>query len=59
MGAMKYLFMQYQERPEVQAQLELDDLFAHHCEPDLPETRELMTEPLEGTVFDPEAFIPF
>ena len=59
MGAMKYLFMQYQERPDIQEQLDLEDLLGLPLEPDFPETREFMTEPLEGTVFDPDAFIPF
>ena len=59
MGAMKYVFMALQEQPEVQEQLDIEDLFGHHCEPDYPETREFMTEPLEGTCFDPDNFVPF
>ena len=59
MGAMKYMFLQRQELPEVQEQLAINDLLGLPIEPDLPETRDFMTEPIEGTCFDPEAFVPF
>ena len=56
MGAVKNLFM---ERPETLEREEFEDLFGHHFEPDFPDTWECMTEPLEGTCFDPDNWVPF
>lgn len=59
MGAMKAIVMQRQERPDVQEQLAIEDLLGLPIEPDYPDTQDFMTEPLEGTVFDPDMHIPF
>jgi hypothetical protein len=59
MGAMKYVFMAIQEQPEVQEQLAIDDLWGLPCEPDFPDTRDYDHEPPEGTVFDPDHYVPF
>lgn len=59
MGAMKYLFLLDQERPDMQERLDLEDLQGLHAEPDFPDTQDFMTEPIEGTVFDPDTPVPF
>lgn len=58
MGAMKAVWMTLQESPDLQEQLEFDDLSGRSWEPVFPESWE-DDDPPEGTVFDPDHPMPF
>jgi hypothetical protein len=60
MGRMKAIYLAFIEDPAVQELIELQEWRDPPNEPELPDpTWTASAEPPEGSVFDPDTFIPF